>query len=373
MYISTSLSVGGAEIMLLKLLQNINRSSFEPAVISLGKKGKIGKLLIKNKIKVYSLGINSTFQFILGIFRLYKRIQKFRPQIVQTWMYHADLFGGIIARLAGVTTIVWGIRNSNLCNEKTKWLTQKIVQLCAYLSKVVPTQILSCSARAAQIHAELGYFRPKIKIIPNGFDLETFKPNKESRLSVRKELGLKSGALLVGLIARHDPQKNHKGFIRAAKYILKENKNVYFVFAGSGIEKQNAEFITELLGYQMADRFHFLGQRNDVPRLMAAIDVNVSSSSYGEAFPNILGEAMACGVPCVVTDVGDSAKIVGDTGRVVQANNMDSLGENILDILKMSPKNRRGLGRRARARIKANFEIKQVSQVYENFYKMIIK
>ena len=176
---------------------------------------------------------------------------------------------------------------------------------------------------------------------------------------------------MVGMIARDDPQKNHSGFITAASQVIRGVPDAHFLLAGSGIDTRNDSLMRAIAKSNFEDRFHLLGKRDDIPTLMAALDVFAFSSSWGEAFPNVLGEAMACGVPCVVTDVGDSAEIVGDTGRVVEPGNMEGLARHIIVLLKQ-PEMRFDLGRKARRRVREFYEIGDVSRQYARYYHQLV-
>jgi glycosyltransferase involved in cell wall biosynthesis len=173
---------------------------------------------------------------------------------------------------------------------------------------------------------------------------------------------------LVGVIGRFHPQKNHLGFVEAATMLHRRMPEVHFVFAGNGVDIGNAFLVQAAKSAGVAEVCHFLGRRNDVPRLMAALDV-LASSSIGEAFPNVVGEAMACSVPCVVTDVGDSAYIIGDTGRAVASGDMTGLAAALESLLILPFEQRRSLGEQARARVAEYFEIGKVVQMYEAFYE----
>ena len=282
-------------------------------------------------------------------------------------MYHADLLGGLAARMAGVPAVGWGIRHSNLDRDKTKLSTLAVVGVCARLSRWVPDRILSCSKVAEQVHLDRGYAADKWVIVPNGFDLARFHPDPLSRTSVRAELGMKNNTPLVGLIARYDPQKNHAGFFTAARKLHRLLPAVHFLLAGKGIDKDNHELMQMIEAAGVPCVTHLLGLRDDIPRLMAALDV-LASSSHGEAFPNVLGEAMASGVPCAATDVGDSAYIVGDTGKLVSPGDMMGLAKVMEDLLTLPISERASLGERARARVAEHFEIGKVVRQYEKFY-----
>jgi glycosyltransferase involved in cell wall biosynthesis len=369
-FITTTLSIGGAEMMLLKLLQHLDRQRFEPAVISLRTKGEVGPRIEALGIPVLALGMDPGLPNPIKLLALVQHLRQIRPHRVQTWMYHADLLGGVAARLAACKHVIWGLRNSNLDAKLTKRSTLWVVRACAALSPWLPHRILSCSARAMAVHVEIGYRANKLQVIPNGFDLGRFQPDDAARQSVRTELGLAAETPLVGLIARYDVQKNHSGFIEAAALIHQQLPMVHFLLAGEGIDGSNAALNETIKARGLASCIHLLGRRDDMPRLMVALDV-LASSSYGEAFPNVLGEAMACRVPCVVTDVGDSAEIVGDSGRVVPSGDMAGLARHIVELLSLPPEQKLALGSQARARVEANYEIAQVARRYMDFYERV--
>jgi glycosyltransferase involved in cell wall biosynthesis len=372
LFIITGLSTGGAETMLLKLLERLDRKRFSPHVISLTTLGEIGPRIAALGIPVEAMGMKPGLPSPMGFLRLMRMIRRVKPDVVHTWLYHADLLGGLAARLAGISAIGWCIRNSNLDKDKTKFSTRAVVGLCARLSTWIPSKILSCSEEARRVHVALGYAAEKMRVVPNGFDLARFKPDGDARSAVRADLGIADSTPLVGLISRFDPQKNHAGFFEAAGRLYRRMPHVHFVLAGQGIDRNNAALMQAINKAGVLANTHLLGLRSDVPRLMAALDVLASSSSYGEAFPNVLGEAMACGVPCVVTDVGDSAYIVGDTGRVVASGDMRGLAAALEDLLALPPAVKAALGERARARVAAHFEIGRVVQQYENFYESLL-
>ena len=370
--IITGLSTGGAEMMLFKVLQYIDHRLFFPHVISLTTNGEIGDRIEALGIPVEALGMRPGRFSLLKFIRFVRRLHKLRPDAVHTWMYHADLLGGVAARLAGVCTVGWAIHHSNLSPLHNKRSTLWVMKTCAVLSSRLPRTILCCSHKAKEIHVSAGYDEGKIVVIPNGFDLFQFKPDANARISVRSELGLRKDTPLVGLIARFDPQKNHEGFFEAAARIHQSIPDAHFLLAGAGVEDNNPALRHAILQAGVGVNTHLLGRREDIPRLMAALDVLAFTSSFGEAFPNVLGEAMACGVPCVVTGVGDSAEIVGETGRVVAAEDMTGLAHNIVEILQLSHEERRTMGAKARERIQARYDIESVVRQYERFYKSLM-
>ena len=366
-FIISGLSIGGAETMLLKLLQKLDRNRFTPVVISLSNMGEIGHQILKLGILVHALGMKPGLPRPNKFLELVDLLRKSKPNVVHTWMYHADLLGGLAARFAGIKAVSWGIRQSNISVAHNKRSTLLVMRTCASVSGWLPRQIITCSERARSIHVAAGYRADKMVQLPNGFDLSHFQPNARARDSVRMELGLGRETPLIGLVARDDSQKNHPGFIEAAALLHEALPQVHFVLAGTNVDKNN-KVMTSLINHKgLTHHVHLLGRRDDIPRLMASFDL-LASSSFGEAFPNVLGEAMACGVPCVVTDVGDSAEIVGDTGRVVSSGDMAGLAEHLIELLQWPAEKRTQLGISARQRVRDHYEIGDVTRRYEEFY-----
>jgi len=358
--------------MLLKLLERLDRSRFEVRVISLTTLGDIGPRIQGLGIGVEALGMRPQWPSPWRFMRLAQRLQSLQPDVVQTWLYHADLIGGLAARRAGMRRIVWGIRNTNLDPDKTKWTTRAVVRLCSWLSGRLPVRIVSCSDVAARAHAQRGYDPRKMVVIPNGFDLSRFVPDGRLRPKVRAELGLAPDVPLVGMVARYDPMKNQAGFIQAAAAVRQQLPAAHFVMIGLGVDAANPELSAAISAAGLDGAVHMLGLRQDIPRLMAALDV-LALPSHGEAFPNVLGEAMACGVPCVTTDVGDAAYIVGASGQVVPVGDMDALAGKIIMLLTMGPAALEQIGQEARARISELFEIGRVVRQYEDLYAELVR
>jgi glycosyltransferase involved in cell wall biosynthesis len=367
-FIITGLSSGGAEAMLFKLNQHLDRSRFEPIIISLTTLGDFGAQFKTLGIPVYALGMMPTFSFLMKFLRLLRLLRELKPDLVHTWMYHADLLGGVAARLVGIGNLVWCIRNSDLSTETSKRSTHIVMKICALLSGWLPKYIITCSTRAASIHVAAGYAGEKFILIPNGFDLLKFKPDVNARDNVRAELGILPGTPIIGLVARDDPQKNHIGFIEAVARAKKFLPKFHFVLVGRGVDCDN-QVISSAINYAgLTSDFHLLGDRSDVHRLMAAFDFLVSSSLYGEAFPNVLGEAMACGLPCVATDVGDSAEILGSSEWVVSPGDVDELARVLVKLATLPNEKRIVLGRLARKRVLDCYEIGNVTRRYEELY-----
>lgn len=368
--IITNLSTGGAELMLLRLMQNLDRRRFAPYVISLGMKDTVGLQIEAIGIPVTALEMRPGVSSIWKLIQLIMKLRELKPDVVHTWMYHADLLGGLASRIAGIKRQTWGIRHANLSPFVNKRSTLWVVKLCARLSHWIPCKILVNSHVARKAHVAIGYSDEKMVVIPNGFDLERFVPAPLARNQLRSDLGLDSSILLVGVIGRFHPQKNQKGFIKAMAELHEILPKVHFVLAGHGIDADNHLLVSAICDAGVSGVCHLLGQRTDIPNLMAALDV-LALPSVGEAFPNVVGEAMACAVPCAVTDVGDSAWLVGNTGRVVPPGDMSSLANAIHDLLKMPSKERTALGTSARERVATLFDIGAVVKQHEVFYETL--
>jgi glycosyltransferase involved in cell wall biosynthesis len=371
-HIITGLDVGGAEKMLAKLLA-ASAGRLDSHVISLTTKGPVAAEIECAGAKVHALNMAARVSNAIRAFsRLVRILREIKPDVVHTWMYHSDLIGGAAARLAGVKAVAWNVRNGDL-SSATKLTTWGVVRLCAAASHVVPAVIVCCSEAARLIHEKAGYDRDKFMVIPNGFDVHRFKPDAHARLDVRHELGVPVDAPVIGLIARFDPQKDHRLFCEAAGKLHARRPDVHYLLAGRGIDRSNRQLMDWISAAGIAHVARLIGERSDVPRLTAALDIATCCSSWGESFPNTLGEAAACGVPCVTTDVGDAGAIVGELGWVVPRGNADALASAWGTALGCSPQERRRRGAEARTRLCANFEIGAVAERYSALYEAMCR
>jgi len=338
-HIITSLNNGGAEGVLYRLVTTDKGNTHH--VISMMDAGFYGERLIAKGIPVYTLNMCLGPAMIKGLFKIYQLIRTINPDVVQTWMYHADLIGGIVARLAGKRAVIWGVRASSMSRSTNRRSTLFVRWLCARISSAIPRKIVINSVSGMRTHEKLGYDVKKIVLIQNGYDTDKLQPSEDARIALRKSWGIGPDQVLIGMVARYDPQKDHTNLIAALK--LLESRKVLdwcCVLVGSGITDTNESLVAQLGQYNIIDRFLIMGPHNDISAVMNALDLHVLSSS-GEAFPNVVAEAMACGTPCVTTDVGDAALIVSDIGWVVPHSDPAALGQAIheaLDEMKDSDK-----------------------------------
>jgi glycosyltransferase involved in cell wall biosynthesis len=367
-FVVTDLAMGGAEIMLYRLLSQLDSSKFQAYVISLMEHESLTSSIENLGVPVHSLELIRGSVKLTALWRLVCLMYKIKPDLIQGWMYHANIAVLTIPVFYYCDVpILWSIHNSiySLSYEKKK--TAAIIQFSAYFSKFL-TQVIYVSRVSQQQHEALGFSVSNGTIIPNGIDCNLFMPSAIAHLSVKAELGLPEYSILIGLIARFDPLKDHSTFIEAASLIAKKVSDIHFLLIGALIDRENTFLYQMIQRYNLLHQFHLLGERSDIPRLMASLDI-ATSSSYSEAFSLAIAEAMACGVPCVVTDVGDSAWIVSDTGRVVPVRSPQALADAWQELIDLGQEKRKDLGNAARSRILEKFSLNSVVAQYEALYQ----
>ena len=367
LFVVTGLPVGGAEKMLLRVCRGLS-PGYTPSVVVLERLSQDGlaSQFHEAGIPLRSLNMKGPASVPSGVLKLAILLRRERPDVVCTWLYHADLIGTLACRLAGHRALAWNIRNSDLEPSRTPLSRRLVARANAAMSRA-PQIILCCSAAAQDIHVAFGYEASRFRLIPNGFDLSLFRPDPGARMAVRTELGVAPEAPLIGMIARFDPYKDHRSFIAAAGIVHRHHPSARFVLVGKGCEASNETLTGWIAEQGLAGTVHLLGMRTDVPRLTAAFDV-ATLTSWGEAFPNVVGEAMACAVPCLATDVGDAAAILGDTGLIVRPGNVDDIAEGWQRLLDLGETGRRKLGAQGRVRVQAHYELRSVLAQYEQTF-----
>lgn len=367
-HIITGLGMGGAERTLYNLLQHASPGRFEHRVLSLTGKGPMGEHIRQLGVPVDRLDMRPGFPSPAGFLRAVGWLRRARPAVVQAWMYHANLLATLAAPWALSPPVIWNLRASDMTPGHPRKLTPNVVRLSARLSRR-PQAVVVNSAAGQRDHARLGYRPRRWVLIRNGVDPDHFRPDEQARREVRQELGVGESDLLIGMVARFDPKKDHAGFLEAVGHFLDQFGAARFLLCGGGIERSNPQLMELLRPQQVQTEIALLGPRRDVARLMAALDVATLSSAYGEGFPNVVAEAMACGVPCVVTDVGDAGAIVGDTGIVVQPGDPMGLAQGWQRMSSMQPNERQALGQRARQRVQQEYPTGKMVDEYEDLYQ----
>lgn len=372
MHIVTTLSSGGAEAALYRLLSQVSsEASFANRVVSLTGIGVYGPYLRRLGIPVNSLGMKPGGPKLRSLAMLYRLIKQDMPDILQTWLYHADLLGLLAGRLSGVHRIVWNVRCSNVDFQYYPRTTRWVFSLLSRLSRL-PTAVVANSYEGKEFHRRSGYRPRKWAVITNGFDTKQYRPKPKARSRFRIALGLDESTRIIGMVARYDPMKDHENFFAAARIVSADFPNIRFVLCGRDMSRHNSDLKRMIQRNNLKDKIYLLGERSDLPDIFPALDINVLSS-FAEGFPNVLGEAMACGVPCVSTSVGDAAYIIGDTGKIVRPKDPVALAEAWIDLLSISHERRRELGLRARKRIEEKFPISKMARQYVEFYREIMQ
>jgi glycosyltransferase involved in cell wall biosynthesis len=370
-HIINDLSIGGAEMMLYKLLAETDRERFEPVVISLIDRGALRARIEALGIAVHTTGMRPGLPSPLGLWRLVSLLRRLKPALVLGWMYHSCLAAQLASFfLPQRIPILWSIHYSISSLTSEKKLTAAVIRVGALLSKLA-THVIFVSRTSQAQHKLFGYRLDKTSVIPNGINVAEFVPSVESRSSVRSELGLAEDTLLIGLMGRYHPMKDHANFLQAAALLSKKHPQTHFLLVGPGVDRENPVLHRSIEDLGLTRQTHLLGERNDMARLAAALDV-FSLSSYGESFPNVIGEAMACAVSSVVTDVGDAVWIVGDAGRVVPPRDPHALAVAWNEMIEIGPEGRRALGRAARSRVIELFPLESVVARYEALYETVL-
>ena len=374
LHVISAFGTGGAEMMLLKLLASMDRNEFPSSVLTLMGRQELQEQVEDLGVTVINMGLTHIdYPRLTALARLVNEYRRLQPDLVQGWMYHGNMAAWAGTALGFRHPLVcWNIRHSLHDLKQEKSLTRLIIRA----GGILPGQldlVLYNSETARQQHAHLGYGRQPSLVIPNGFDTDRFLPNPSFGAGVRQELGLRQGTPLVGVIARRHPMKDHEGFLRAAALVNRACPETHFLLAGAGVGRLDAGLSKTIGELGLAQKVHLLGLRQDTPRLNNGLDVAVMCSAWGEGFPNVVGEAMACGKPCVVTDIGEARQVVGETGLVVRPRDPQALAEAIINLLTMDPDQRESLGQAARKRILDNYSLDEIARRYEGVYRELAR
>ena len=361
----TGLETGGAEGMLARLVTRTDTRRFPSVVVSMTDGGALGPTLPRAGIEVRTLGIRRGMPDPRGLMRLVALVRKLRPDIMQTWLYHADLLGLLACRLCPGPALLWNVR----CSES---VGATVVRSVLSRLSAVPDRILVNSLTGKRYHEGIGYHPRRWEYIPNGFDTVSLRPDSAARRLLRAALDIDEAAMVIGMVARYHPMKDHATFLDAAARLAVQRPEVVFVLVGSGVESGNRELMRLIGRHGLDARVRLLGERSDMNAVYPGFDLATSSSGFGEGFSNVLAEAMACGVPCVATDSGDSGEIIGRAGTVVPAGDPTALAAGWGALLALDPEARRSLAAAARERIVANYDIGAVVGRYVALYEEVV-
>ena len=369
LHVITGVTMGGAEMMLFRLLARGDRGRFSPTVLSLLAPGSIGARISAMDIPLLTLGMREDRPLSPAMLRLIPAARSLRPSLVQGWMYHGNLAASGCALLSGRRLpVLWNVRRSLHDMAHENRLTRGFIRLGAALSSTTRAIIYNSRLSADQ-HEALGYNADRTVVIPNGFDCQLLRPRPEMAQWLRREANIDPGRVIIGMVARNHPQKDSGNLIKATALLAERGIDVHVVIVGPGFDTDDAEVMRAIAQAGVAERFSLLGERNDIPDLVAGFDIATLPSAWGEGFPNVLGEAMASGVPCVTTDIGDSAWIVGRTGIVVPPRDPEALADGLGRLVALGCEGRRQLGAAGRARVIEHFEVDDIIGRYQELYE----
>lgn len=360
---------GGAERMLARVLTRLRKDEFDVKVFSLNEFGTAGQQLTDAGIPVLAMELLERRANPLDIATLARELRKFQPDVVQCWMYLGNLYGGLAAKLfRRDVPIVWNIRHSTLDPGLDTRSVRWSAWLGGKLSRWVPDHIILNAEAARAVHRQAGYVNDKLEVIPNGFDTSLFRPDPAARQRIREELGITNDTPLVGIVGRFHRHKDHQTFVKAARLVADRLPKTHFVLVGYDQTFTSTDVWSWIDAVGLRERFHLLGKFSDIAAINASLDVAVCSSMT-EGFPNVVGEAMSCGVPCASTDVGECRDIVGDTGRIVPKQDPQRLGEAIVELLSLPTAARAALGQAARQRVVERYDIVNIVSRYRQMWR----
>ena len=368
LHVITGLLEHGAERMLVKTAIGLRAFGIESSVISLMPIAPLAEQMTQAGISVYSLNLSRGQATLGSVSSLSKLIRKISPDIIQGWMYHGNLaasFGAVIGQWG--CPVVWNIRQTLYGLEHEKKLTRAVIRLSALTSRH-PRKIIYNSSLSAQQHEDFGFPSSKTVLISNGFDTGVFSPVE---VDSRGSLSGGERLFVVGLAARFHPMKDHATFIKAAQIVLKNRKNVVFRLAGSGVDPGNAALIRLISDAGLSESIELLGEQRDMVRFYQGLDALALPSAWGEAFPNVLGEAMSCGVPCVATDIGDSQAIIGETGFIVPPRAPENLAESLILLADEADAARDARRVKCREKVIRHYDLSMIAGQYAELYRSL--
>jgi glycosyltransferase involved in cell wall biosynthesis len=369
MFVTTGLQTGGAEMMLYKILSRLDQRRIQCEVVNLQRPGPVQPLIESLGVPVYSFGLSSPMDAVGGLYRLRRLMQERKPALVQSWMYHANAGAALAARSLGRSgpSLVWGVRYTLADLSGDKWFSRWIIHRSPKLSQI-PKAILYDSEAGRRDHESLGYPKDIGRVIPNGIDFDLWRNDPEARRQVRLELGIDQDCLVIGMIGRLHPMKDHATFLQSAEQFLELRPNTHFVLAGPGVENRNPAFQPLLRGRRLKDRLHLLGPRNDIGRVMSSLDL-LSCASRADSFPNLVLEALACGVLSIVSNVGDASRLVPDERFIVPPASPAALVSAWDRVAELNPRESAKLVCDFRKAAVERYSIGVVVQTYQSFYE----
>ena len=374
LHIINDLGLGGAQVMLQNLVLQAQAQGASVFIISLLPIGEVGQRLQAQGIPVVSLNLDPAKKRLsLTMFKVLKQtIDQFQPELIQTWLYYSDLLGIVAAKMAGNVPLVWGIHNTDLAPIRSfrfRWL----VQGCGWLSHYFPKTMVVCSQRALDDHVAWGYQRHKMKLIPNGFDTDHFRKKPQDRERFRETLPITKNTFVIGMAARFAPEKDFLNFLGAACYLSKRCPQVHYVLSGRDVTPANRQLMQWIQELHLENQVTLLGEYKQMLEFYNGIDLFTVPAVCGEAFPMVLGEALACETLCMATDVGDSKVLLGSKDWVVPPQNPAALANAWERVINFKAADKKRFQQQGRSRIQQHFSIPHIWKEYEKVYSFLTK
>jgi glycosyltransferase involved in cell wall biosynthesis len=352
--------------MLLRLAAGTDRSRYLPSVLAL-RGGAMAAEFAAQGVEVFDAALGGALRLPAALRAISRHARSLRPHVIQGWMNHGNLAAWHAARaLPTRPALLWGIRQSLYDVKLEKLATRMVIRAEAMLSRA-PDAIVFNAALAVEQHRAAGFTNARMEVIPNGFDAQLFCADSAARSARRTEWGMDDDAEVIGIVGRAHSMKDFPTFFEAMARVLETRPRARVVAVGLGVPE-----LAPLLAAKMTPaaraRVLLLPERRRLEQLYPALDLLCSTSLHGEGFPNVVAEAMACEVPCVVTDVGDAGAVVGDTGMVAPRANPTAVAAAVLKLLQADDERRVERGRNARARVIAHYSIGSVVSRYLQLY-----
>ena len=356
LFLIRSLEAGGAERQLCELVKGLDKREYDIYVVTFYDGGKFRQELAAIKgIHLISLGKKNRWDLIRLFWRFFVEVKKIRPQILHGYMEMSNLLCLLAGKMLGMK-VVWGVRSSYVDFSKYYWTDRWLSKFLVWFSKI-PDLIITNSYVGKKYSIKSGYSPGNMIVINNGIDIRKFHPDRKAGERLRIQWGVKNEQILIGLVGRLDPMKEHPTFVKATAIVAKQNSLARFVCISSGNEAYKEELLKQIEVCKLSEKFIWAGHMGEMVAAYNSLNVFCLSSSYGEGFPNVVGEAMACGIPVVTTNVGDSAEIVGDTGRVVAVGDYKQLAKELIHLAAKPKAELRNLGIKSRERIKQKYSL----------------
>ena len=363
LHIITALNFGGAENMLAKLIEQGSADDHE--VLSLLPPGPAAKRITACGVRVHTLGMRRGLAGPSSLLRLRRLVEKIAPDLIHGWMYHGNLAASLARKLCGQPTpLVWNVRHSIPDLAMESWQTRQLLKLSAWISSG-PQAIIYNAQVSRQQHEALGYASDRAVILPNGFDIQRFRPDPDARQLAQNLFGFSDKAFRIACVARYHPMKDQGRLLAAVSQARAKGADMQLLLVGHGFENPPAQFTASIANGVTQDCVLTCGARSDVAEWLPGIDLLVLPSAWGEGFPNVIGEALACGVPVVATDVGDSALIVGEEGMVIPPKDTDALARALLTMAALPATKRAAMGLAGRKRIASRYALKNIAADYD--------